>query len=373
MRVLVTGAKGFVGRNLAIHLTEAGHEMVPLIRDTPESEYPALVSRVGAIIHLAGENRPADPVMFDVVNRGMTEQLLACAALGPVLPVLFASSIQAGNASAYGASKLAAEELVEAYATAHHAHATIARFPNIFGKWCRPNYNSAVATFAYNAARDLPLPVKDPAAPLPLIYVDDAVRMILDWLAGLGGSAPGIVRAEPSPVYETSVGAVADAMRGFAELQHGHPVGDVGVGLERALYATYVSYLPPERFSYPLTVHADPRGRFAEVLRTSSSGQFSFFTAGPGVVRGGHYHHTKTEKFLVVQGRARFRFRNVDDGQEHTFEITSAEPCVVDTIPGWAHDIANVGEDELIVLLWANELFDRERPDTVAQPLDGGR
>lgn len=370
MRVLVTGANGFVGRNLAIHLTEAGYEIVPLTRDTPAPDYPALVSGVEAIVHLAGENRPSDPAMFDVVNRQVTEHLLACAAEGSAPPVLLASSTQAGNASAYGVSKRAAEEAVEAYSAEHRLQATIVRFPNIFGKWCRPNYNSAVATFAYNAARDLPLPVNDPAAPLRLFYIDDAVRMILDWLAGLDGSTPGVVRPEPSPVYETTVGAVADAMRKFAEIQREHTVGDVGIGLERALYATYVSYLPPERFSYPLAVHADPRGRFAEVLRTSSSGQFSFFTAGPGVVRGGHYHHTKTEKFLVVQGRARFRFRNLADGEEHAFETASNEPRVVDTIPGWAHDIANVGEDELIVMLWANELFDRERPDTVARPLD---
>jgi UDP-2-acetamido-2,6-beta-L-arabino-hexul-4-ose reductase len=373
MQVLVTGANGFVGKNLAIHLAELGHEMIPLTRETPERDYPALVARAEAIVHLAGENRPADPALFDSGNRVMTEHLLACVAEGFALPVLFASSTQADNASAYGASKLAAEEAVEAYATAHRAHATIVRFPNIFGKWCRPNYNSAVATFAHNAARERPLSVNDPAAPLRLIYIDDAVRMILDWLTGLEGSRVGVVRAEPMPVYETTVGAVADMIRGFAEARRQHTVGNVGVGLERALYATYVSFLPPDRFSYPLTVHVDARGRFAEVLRTLASGQFSFFTAGPGVVRGGHYHHTKTEKFLVVHGRARFRFRNLADGEEHTFETNSAEPRIVDTIPGWAHDIANIGEGELIVMLWANELFDRERPDTIGRPLDGAQ
>lgn len=370
MKVLVTGANGFVGRNLAVHLAEAGHEMVPLTRDTPETDYGGLVSQVDAIVHLAGENRPADTAMFDTVNRGLTLGLLERAAAGGAAPpVFFASSIQAGNATPYGTSKRAGEEAVEEYAV--HAHATIVRFPNIFGKWCRPNYNSAVATFAYNAARDMDLPVNDPATPLRLIYIDDVARMILDWLAGLGSAASGSVFAEPSPVYETTVGAVADAMRGFAAIPHDLTVGAVGLGLERALYATYVSYLPPERFSYPLTVHADPRGRFAEILRTKGSGQFSFFTAGPGIIRGGHYHHTKTEKFLVVKGRARFRFRNLSDGQEHAFETNSGEPRVVDTIPGWSHDIANAGDDELIVLLWANELFDHDRPDTVARPFDG--
>lgn len=373
MRVLVTGANGFVGRNLTFHLAEAGHSIIPVVRETPETDYPALSARADAIVHLAGENRPADLAMFDAINREMTLRLLqgASATEGAAKPVFFASSTQAANDSPYGASKRAAEDAVEAYASANGVHATIVRFPNIFGKWCRPNYNSAVATFAHNAARDLPLPVNDPAAALRLMYIDDAVKMILGWLDGLNSASAGAVRAEPSPVYDTTVGVVADALRTFAKIPGHLTVGNVGAGLERALYATYVSYLPPERFSYPLTVHADPRGRFAEMLRTEGSGQFSFFTAGPGVTRGGHYHHTKTEKFLVVQGRARFRFRNLLDGEEHAFETNSAEPRIVDTIPGWTHDIANVGEQELIVLLWANELFDRERPDTVIRSLDG--
>ncbi|MGX7927480.1 polysaccharide biosynthesis C-terminal domain-containing protein [Tsuneonella sp. HG094] len=365
MRVLVTGANGFVGRNLIVRMEELGHDILRYGRDTGPEQLPALVGQADAVVHLAGENRPTDPGAFDAVNRGLCEVLAqAVRNAEPSPPVFLASSIQAGSDSAYGLSKRAGEQAFEALPS----HAAIVRFPNIFGKWCRPNYNSAVATFAHNAARGLDLPVNDPAAPLRLIYIDDVVAMIAEWLDG--PYPAGAHRIEPAPVYDTTVGEVADRMRFYAEVPGSLTVDNVGTGLNRALYATFVSYLPPERFSYPLTVHADPRGRFAEMLRTTGSGQVSFFTAGEGVTRGGHYHHTKTEKFLVVQGRARFRFRHLLTGEEHAFETSADEPRVVDTIPGWSHDIANVGPGEMIVVLWANEAFDREKPDTVAYSLE---
>jgi UDP-2-acetamido-2,6-beta-L-arabino-hexul-4-ose reductase len=195
------------------------------------------------------------------------------------------------------------------------------------------------------------------------VYVDDVVRAIETLLANQGG---GFREESVGPVYETTVGEVADTIRMFAAGRQTRAYGAVGAGLTRALYATYVSYLPVEDFSYNLHVHRDPRGSFAELLRTPDAGQFSFFTANPGATRGGHYHHSKTEKFLVVQGKARFRFRHVLTGQKRELLVDGVEARVVETVPGWAHDITNVGEDQLIAMLWANEVFDPKRPDTIS-------
>jgi len=239
------------------------------------------------------------------------------------------------------------------------------RLPNVFGKWSRPNYNAAVATFCYNVPRDLPIAIHDPASPLSLIYVDDVVQAFLNALDG--ATTPGFVDA--GPVYATTVGAVADIIRGFRSDRDANFIDSVGDGLKRALYATYVAALPPAEFAYPIVSHRDPRGAFSEMLKTRTSGQFSYFTAHPGVTRGGHYHHTKTEKFLIVHGDALFRFRNIITDERHEIRTFGAEPMVVETVPGWSHDVTNVGGDVMVSLLWANEVFDRARPDTVAAPV----
>ncbi len=365
MKVLVTGARGFVGKNLCLRLSELERfKTLHFTRDTDIGDLDALIRQADAIVHLAGENRPDDPAQFERVNAGLTQKIADVAARSDTAPpILFASSTQAGNDTPYGESKLAGERALEAYGEAG-GHACVYRFPNIFGKWCRPNYNSAVATFAHNAARGLDLPINDPAAPLPLVYIDDVVAEIIRWLDS--DHAPGLHSGEVAPVYKTTVGEVADRMRAFAAIPNTRTVGDVGTGLTRALYATYVSYLPTEKIAYDLTVHADPRGRFAEMLRTENAGQVSFFTAGPGVTRGGHYHHTKTEKFLVVQGQALMKFRHMVTGETFEIAVSGDRPQVVDTVPGWAHDITNTGDDEMIVVLWANERFEPERPDTIA-------
>ncbi|MGB3807124.1 MAG: NAD-dependent epimerase/dehydratase family protein [Erythrobacter sp.] len=370
MKILVTGADGFVGRNLAVRLAELdGFEVLPFTRGTDAQDLRALVGQTDRIVHLAGENRPDDPAQFDVVNTGLTRDVAETAAARESRPpILFASSIQAEWDNPYGRSKKAGEAALEVYGEGG-GHAAIYRLPNIFGKWCRPNYNSVVATFAHNAAHGLDLPVNDPDAALKLVYIDDVVDEILGWI-GRADHPGGVHRPQVSPVYETTVGFVADRMRAYAAIPDTLTLDAVGTGLSRALYATYVSYLPPEKAAYDLTVHADPRGRFAEMLRTEGSGQVSFFTADPGVTRGGHYHHTKTEKFLVVAGSALFRFRHVVTGETFELATSAKHPQVVDTIPGWVHDITNTGEDEMIVVLWANELFEPERPDTVARSLE---
>lgn len=363
MRIVVTGAEGFMGRNLRLRLRELGHPAVTGIDvGSAESELVAALNAADLVFHLAGVNRPEDPAEFARGNVDFTERLCQLlAAAGRPVPVVFSSSTQAELDNPYGRSKRAAEEALLRHAERTGSPVHLFRLTNVFGKWARPNYNSAVATFCHNLARGLPIAVRDPAAPLRLVYVDDVVSAFVALLAG----GPSGYR-EAGPVYATTVGELAETLRGFAGSRTSLLTPRVGTGFLRALHATYLSYLPPESFAYPLTPHADARGVFVEVLKTPDCGQFSYFTAGPGVTRGGHYHHSKTEKFLVLQGTARFGFRHVDTGE--TFELTThgGEPRVVETVPGWTHDITNVGEGELVVFLWANELFDRDRPDTVA-------
>lgn len=368
MRVLITGAGGFIGRNLMLRLGELSEfDPVGITRNQSPDDVTAALADCDAVVHLAGVNRPDDPAEFARGNAELTGWL--CDRLresGRSRPVIFSSSIQASFDNPYGESKRAAEAHVRSLARETGAPAAVFRLPNVFGKWCRPNYNSAVATFCHNIARDLPITVNDPAAPLNLAYVDDVIDAWIDWLReprDVGGFA------EIPVTYRTTVREVVDQIQAFRAIRETHAVGPVGTGLTRALYATYVSYLPNENFAYPLIRHGDPRGVFVEMLKTESSGQFSYFTAHPGVTRGGHYHHTKTEKFLVLKGQARFRFRHMTTGETHAVDTRGGEPVVVETIPGWAHDITNIGDDEMIVMLWANEIFDRARPDTVAYGL----
>ncbi|MGV8929954.1 MAG: UDP-2-acetamido-2,6-beta-L-arabino-hexul-4-ose reductase [Brevundimonas sp.] len=368
MKVVVTGAHGFIGRNLRLRLSEIeGLEAIAVTRETTPDQLRAALADADALIHLAGVNRPQDPAEFATGNADQTAALIE--ALGDrSLPVIYASSTQAEADNPYGVSKRAAEDHLRAWSQATGAPLALYRLPNVFGKWARPNYNSAVATFCHNIARDVPITVNDPAAPLTLVYVDDVIDAWIDWL-----KAPVAVEgfATVPVVYQTTVGEVADRIRAFRTVRDTHVISGVGVGLTRALYATYVSDLPTTDFAYPLVRHSDPRGEFVEMLKTETSGQFSYFTAHPGITRGGHYHHTKTEKFLVLKGTARFRFRHMETGESYAIDTAGGEPVVVETIPGWAHDITNIGDDEMIVMLWANEIFDRARPDTIANGLTG--
>jgi UDP-2-acetamido-2,6-beta-L-arabino-hexul-4-ose reductase len=368
-RILVTGANGFIGKNLVVRLNELANVSVStFVRGDDAVLLPKLVAQADAVVHLAGENRPTDEAAFEQVNAGLTAAL--CAAIehelrssGRQVPLVLASSTQAERDNPYGRSKLAAEAAVQALATETGNPCVIFRLPGVFGKWCKPNYNSVVATFCHNIARDLPIQINDPTVSLRLVYVDDVVSALL---AALEAPAPACVHAEIRPEYAVTLGELADRIRAFGDCRSTLMTERVGTGLVRALYATYVSYLPNEKFSYEVQQHADPRGVFVEMLKTPDSGQFSYFTAYPGITRGGHYHHTKTEKFLVIKGEALFRFRHLLTNELVELRTGGGTPQVVDTIPGWTHDITNVGNDEMVVMLWANENFDRQKPDTVA-------
>lgn len=375
MKVLITGANGFVGKNLQLHLAERKDmQVVCFTRGDDVAQLPALLQGVDFVFHLAGVNRPQDPQEFITGNVDLTLALCqaVCAmaeAMGKKIPIVYTSSTQAGRDNAYGQSKQGAEGALRDAARSHQLPVHIFRLPNVFGKWCKPNYNSAVATFCHNIARDLPIQVNDPAAPITLVYVDDVIERFVQLMDGADAAVDADGFATVAPQYTTTVGELARQIQAFKDSRATLMTERVGTGLVRALYSTYVSYLPVELFAYTVPQYGDPRGVFVEMLKTPDCGQFSFFTAHPGITRGGHYHHSKTEKFLVIKGQARFKFRHMQTGQSHELVTTGDKPEIVETVPGWTHDITNIGADEMIVMLWANEVFDRSKPDTFACPL----
>ena len=389
VRVLVTGARGFIGKNLVVRLGElANIEILPFNRGDSTVELAALVAQSDAIVHLAGENRPSDAADFVRVNTDLTRLLCdAIVATGRMIPLILASSTQVELDNPYGQSKLEAERVIVEFADETGNPVAIYRLPGVFGKWCKPNYNSVVATFCHNIARDLPIKINDEMATLNLVYIDDVVDefiRVLDEDMDLNSlparkdprinarqktmtidvGLPGSYFATVTPQYSITLGELAKQITAFQNCRTSLISERVGTGLTHALYATYISYLLPERFAYDLTKYADERGIFVEMLKTPDCGQFSFFTVYPGVTRGSHYHHTKTEKFLVLRGVARMRFRQMVTDETYEVMVSGNKPQVVDTIPGWVHDITNVGDTEVLVMLWANEIFDRQRPDT---------
>lgn len=368
MRVLITGANGFVGKNIQLHLAERSNiEVLCFTREHTPADLLQLVAQADLVFHLAGVNRPQDPAEFKQGNTDLTQTL--CNALqqtGKATPVVYSSSIQAEAGNLYGSSKCAAEDILLSYAKETDAPVFIYRLANVFGKWARPNYNSAVATFCNNISQGLPIQINDPSALINLVYIDDVVKSFLQVMEGQLMQT-GFV--EISPQYQISVGDLAEQLHAFKDSRDSLITENVGNGLVRALYSTYVSYLRPEQFSYSVPKYGDERGVFSEMLKTKDAGQFSFFTAHPGITRGGHYHHSKTEKFLVIKGQACFRFRHMMTGEFYELRTSGEQPEVVETVTGWTHDITNVGEDEMIVMLWANEIFDRENPDTYARPV----
>lgn len=373
MKILITGANGFIGKTLAIRAVELNHIVVTFTKDNSINELPDLLKEVDAVIHLAGINRPISEDEFVTGNANLTQELCNAIVLQKNKPILIlASSAQAEQDNPYGRSKLAAETAVRQLNIEHNIPAYIYRLPNVFGKWCKPNYNSVVATFCHNISQDLPIQINDASKVLNLVYVDDVVNTFLNILTTTDtvNIKSNKVEQAVKPEYTINLGDLAKIIEAFKISRTTGITEPVGTDLTRALYSTYISYLKPEQFSYSLVKHADPRGEFVEMLKTKDSGQFSYFTAYPGITRGGHYHHTKTEKFLVIRGTALFKFRHIITNQ-YVEQTTSGEnPCIVETIPGWTHDITNIGDTEMIVMLWANEIFDRQNPDTINSPLN---
>ncbi len=393
MKILITGAHGFVGQNLRAALGEirAGHDRredhvlcgdpaeitVKLIgRENSPEELEAFCKDCDFVFHLAGVNRPQDPAECMRGNRDLTGRLLeALRRHNNRCPILLSSSIQASlegrfQGSPYGESKRAGEELLFQYARETGAQALVYRLPNVFGKWCRPNYNSAVATFCHNTANDLPIQINDPAVPMELVYIDDVVEEFLQALRGCGHRAEDGTYRVPV-VHRASLGWIAETILSFPKLRESLEVPKLDDPLTKKLYSTYLSYLPAERFACDLKMNEDPRGSFTELIRTPDRGQFSVNISRPGVTKGQHWHHTKNEKFIVVKGEALIQLRRVGaqaDGTPYPveeFRVSGRRIQAVEMIPGYTHNIINLSQtEELVTLMWANEPFDPARPDT---------
>jgi len=374
-RVLITGSDGFIGQNLRLLLSERQDlEVQCFTKQHTPAQLPEFVKHTDFIIHLAGVNRPQHPDEFQAGNVQLTQTLAYAVAheakaSGRDITVILASSTQAEQDNPYGLSKRQAEEVISKLALEPCVSLHVFRLPNVFGKWCKPNYNSVVATFCHNMARDLPVQVHDPNALLSLVHVDDVLS---HFVAIMDGKEPLLSPsgfAQVLPQYQITVGQLAQTLTEFRESRITLTLQGVGVGLQRVLYSTYVSYLPQQAFAYDIPQYQDPRGTFVEMLKTGTTGQISYFTAHPGVTRGGHYHHAKTEKFLVIKGQAQFRFRHMQTNEMHSLETSGDKPKVVETIPGWTHDITNTGAEDMLVMVWANEIFDRAHPDTYRCPI----
>jgi UDP-2-acetamido-2,6-beta-L-arabino-hexul-4-ose reductase len=361
-RVLITGSKGFIAQNLISHLFELKDiQIVCFSRENSLETLSELASNIDFVFHFAGVNRTSKKKDFEKENQKLTELLCNSLALNKrKIPLIFASSTQINQDTDYGKSKLLAEKIVNNYAKNTGSDVFIYRFPNLFGKWSKPNYNSVVATFCNNIANNLPIEIHDFDHEINLMYIDDVISEFLSVLLDLEFK-PSVNNISN---YSISVGRLGELINQFHINRTSLVVDRVGSGLVRALYATYLSYLKPDNFSYHISSSEDTRGLFAEVLKTKDSGQFSFFTSKPGEVRGEHYHHTKNEKFLVVSGQAIFKFRNIHTNEEYSISSNSDRLKIVETIPGWAHNIENIGSTEMLVILWANEVYDKENSDT---------
>lgn len=367
--VLVTGAHGFVGRHVCAALARRDDVALRAVgRDTPRASLLAEARAADAIVHLAGVNRPADPAEFERVNAELTEQLCDAAAAGGRRPTLvLASSLHAAGDTSYGVSKRRAEHAVQRWAEAGGGRGVAFRLSNVFGKWCRPNYNSAVATFCHAIANGLPYDVHDPTRVVPLVYVDDVVDLLLGSLDAQDGSGAGAFRlAEGDPVYRVSLGDIVARVHAFRESRATLEVPDFADPFTAKLYPTYLSYLPTDAFAYDLTPRTDPRGTLAEFVKQPGFGQIFVSRTHPGITRGNHFHHTKTEKFLVLAGSGVVRFRRIGADEVLEYPVTGTDFRVVDIPPGYTHSIENVGGGEMVVLFWSSQVFDAARPDTYA-------
>ena len=371
MNILITGARGFMGKNLRSALTGRygdAHRLMLLDMPHTEEELLAAAAEADFVFHLAGVNRPTDPADFQKGNADFTRQLLTLLKeRGKRPPVLLSSSIQAALENPYGQSKLSAEQAVADYGRETGSAVYLYRLPNVFGKWSRPNYNSAVATFCHNVARGLPITVNDPSVTLRLVYIDDVTEEFLRAMEGQPHREGEWCTVQP--VHEVNLGHMAELIQSFPALRDSLTAPDQSDPLVKKLYATYLSFLPPEDFSRPTVTHADQRGSFTELLHMGSRGQVSLNVSKPHITKGDHWHQTKHEKFIVLQGEGVIRFRKVGDSTVIAYKVSGENLTVVDIPTGYTHSIENTGDTDMLTLMWANEVFDPAHPDTLRLPV----
>lgn len=397
MNILVTGAGGFVGKNLCaalMNIKENKDRTRPNITideifeydlDTPPALLDEYCAKADFVFNLAGVNRPKEKSEFMAGNFGFASTLLdTLKKHGNTCPVMLASSIQATRIgrykdSDYGKSKLAGEQLFFDYAAETGAEVLVYRFPNLFGKWCRPNYNSAVATFCHNMANDLPITVSDPAIELELLYIDDLVFEMLDALEGgehrceFDGliAVPcdtGRFCAVPA-TYRVTLGEIVTLLESFKAQPQTLVMPEIPAGsFAKKLYSTYLSYLPPQKIAFPLKMNVDARGSFTELMKTTSCGQFSVNISKPGITKGQHWHHSKWELFVIVSGHGLIQERRIGGDEVLSFEVSGERLEAIHMLPGYTHNIINLSDKEpLVTFMWANEPFDPDHPDTFGE------
>ncbi|MCA0985184.1 capsular polysaccharide biosynthesis protein CapF [Halobacillus yeomjeoni] len=364
MKVLVTGAKGFIGKNLVAELKSQNHyEILEYNRDNDISTLDKYCSEADFVFHLAGVNRPKDKSEFMDGNYGFTSTLLKkLKVYKNNCPVLISSSIQAQLDNPYGISKRAGEDLLFEYSKQTGAKALVYRLPNVFGKWCKPNYNSAVATFCHNIANNIPVTVNDADTKMSLVYIDDVVEEFINALKSNENKRGDF--CEVPIVHNSRLGDIVDLIYSFKKSREELLVPDTSNTFTNKLYSTYLSYLPEDKFNYNLKMNEDDRGSFTEFIKTPDRGQVSVNISKPGVTKGNHWHHTKNEKFLVVSGHGVIRFRRYNSEKVIEYFVSGNKLEVIDIPTGYTHNIENLGNTEMVTLMWANELFNPEKPDT---------
>lgn len=360
MNLLVTGSDGFIGKNL---ISTLNHNIVTFDRNNESSELKELLIGVDFVIHLAGVNRSKESIDFYHTNTDLTELITKhLRELNNKAPIIFASSIHAGSDSDFGISKKQAEEVLLKHADLNESKVFIYRLPNLYGKWSRPNYNSVVATWCHNISRDIPIEINNPTLEIEFAYIDDVVNEFLNRINQREISETGFYEIQNTDTV--SLGELAEILYSFKQSRNNFLYPDFSTNFKHNLYSTYLSYMPEDQFSYPLKMNTDHRGSFTEILKSEINGQVSVNISKPGITKGQHWHHTKNEKFLVVSGVGVIRFRNIFNDEVIEYHVSGETMEVVDIPPGYTHNIENLGDTNLVTIMWANELFDVENPDT---------
>ena len=370
--VLITGSRGFIGKNLLAHLAEIKEVRVLAAHwDDSEEIWQDLIAQADKIVHLAGVNRPDVPEEFEQGNVIFTQNLCKYAMETVRRPhIIMSSSIQARLDNAYGASKRKAEEELKKYSADANAKISIIRLKNVFGKWCRPNYNSVVATFCHNIACDKPIEIRDPTFELELVHIDDVVAIILGELKSTDTEEQVVELGDAVSSTQITLGELAGRIQEFRDMGSSLLIPKLSDSFIQQLYSTYLSYVDPSKWDYGLQIREDNRGSLAEFVKSDDFGQIFVSRTKPGITRGNHYHHVKTEKFLVMSGQGLIRLRHINDKKVIEYLVRGDEYRVIDIPPGYAHSIENVGDSEMVTLFWANEIFDPNQPDTYFQNVE---
>ena len=369
--VLITGSRGFIGKNLRAALARNEEVIIKTFdRDDEPGLLDSLLAEADFIYHFAGVNRPQDPKEFEIGNAHLTGRIVeTLERLQRTVPILLTSSSQAERDNSYGKSKKAAEEILAEYHKRTGAPIFIYRLPGVFGKWSRPDYNTVVATFCHNIARGLEIRVSDPTNELELVYIDDVIRHFTGHLHQPPLPAGAGCYFHINTTFKVTLGDLAAKIYSLRDMRTTLRVPDLADYFMRCLNATYLSFLDTKDFSYPLDLKTDERGSLFELIKSEHFGQIFVSKTFKGITRGNHYHNSKIEKFCVIQGKAVIRFRHVLSEEVIVYQVSDKKMAVVDIPPGYTHHIENIGDNEMIVLFWANQIFDPEKPDTYMSPV----